>query len=866
MMDRFERDKSESDTAAFYTLLHAGEFTTKLTVLGLLSGLTTDRERHRERCLGHLVRADSIGDWIQELDLILTGPASQHFSPAFRNLQKELTQRHSVDCWQQLCLAELRTACLAVDLDPDNSRASASGRDWFALFAVLRNRTRGHGATTAGQCSAALPAIEKSIRALLDGFSLLSGNWAYLHRNLSGKYRVTMLGGDAAAFDALKRDRTIALPNGVYFAFDDFYPVALLFTDVDSTDFLVPNGAWKNSQFETLSYITNARRRERGDDFALQPEGLPPSVTRGRSELEPLGHVLTNLPPPVPYYVTRPTLEKRLSDALLHHRHEIVTLAGPGGVGKTSLALQVLDEIARAPESKGRFENIVWFSARDIDLLDSGPKLVRPEGVRLEDFGREFNRLVAGKTALAKTAEAVKTLAESLSSTTLGPSLFVLDNFETVVAPGDLYRWLDTYVRSPNKILITTRTRDFTGDLPIEVGGMTELEASRLIQETAERLGIGDLMTRDYIAELYNESGGHPYVMKILLGEVASTRQLRRPERIIADKETILLALFERTYAALTPAASRCFLLLSSWRSMVPRLAVEAVALRSAEERIDVAGALEELKRLSLIEEIPVPDSAESFVAVPLAAQAFGRRKLQTSSLKASVEADAEVLFAFGATDRSAIGKGVRPRAQVLVKSVARKLAAHEAVLSDFWDLLGFVARRVPVVWLDIAELCEEQPEAEARTRAAQCLRSYLESGDRSERLIAVWMQLAHLLDSSGDFLGALHALVEAAACPDATPDELSECVFLINRLLAAHKETGFESLAAEQRRSLLLRVATVCRTHQQQFDGTDLSRLAWLYVHLGDMGTAGELVSLGMRLEPNNEHLQRLLARRIGR
>ncbi|MCX7063060.1 MAG: hypothetical protein NT024_00490 [Proteobacteria bacterium] len=204
---------------------------------------------------------------------------------------------------------------------------------------------------------------------------------------------------------------------------------------------------------------------------------------------------------------------------------------------------------------------------------------------------------------------------------------------------------------------------------------MTESEAAQLVRETAERLGIADLITRQYIAELYNESGGHPYVTKIMLGEVASTRQLRRPGRIIADKDTILVALFERTYAALSPAASRCFLLLSSWRSMVPRLAVEAVALRSAEERIDVASALEELKRLSLIEEIPVPGSSESFVAVPLAAQAFGRRKLQTSSVKASVEADAEVLFAFGATDRSAIGKGVRPRAQVLVRTVASACA-----------------------------------------------------------------------------------------------------------------------------------------------------------------------------------------------
>jgi hypothetical protein len=40
-----------------------------------------------------------------------------------------------------------------------------------------------------------------------------------------------------------------------------------------------------------------------------------------------------------------------------------------------------------------------------------------------------------------------------------GPFLFVFDNFETVVSPGEAFAWIDTYIRSPNKALITTRIR-----------------------------------------------------------------------------------------------------------------------------------------------------------------------------------------------------------------------------------------------------------------------------------------------------------------------------------------------------------------------------------------------------------------------
>jgi hypothetical protein len=275
--------------------------------------------------------------------------------------------------------------------------------------------------------------------------------------------------------------------------------------------------------------------------------------------------------------IQRPSLEERLKEALLHERHEIVTLNGPGGIGKTSLALSVLWKLA--VDHKLRFEAVVWFSARDIDLLPSGPRPVRPHGLSIDDFANEFVQLMNPSERSTKGFKPAEYLSSALTHPPLGPTIFVFDNFETVVSPAELFGWLDTYIRPPNKILITTRTRDFVGDLPLEVPGMTEQEAGRLIDSVAHRLGIMELMTSEYHREIYEESGGHPYVIKILLGEVAKERQARRPSRIIADQENILQALFERTYSVLTPAAQHGFLLLSSWRSVVPALGVEAVVM-----------------------------------------------------------------------------------------------------------------------------------------------------------------------------------------------------------------------------------------------------------------------------------------------
>ena len=46
-------------------------------------------------------------------------------------------------------------------------------------------------------------------------------------------------------------------------------------------------------------------------------------------------------------------------------------------------------------------------------------------------------------------------LGETLTKSAIGPILFVFDNFETVQNPPELFTWLDTYIRLPNKILIT---------------------------------------------------------------------------------------------------------------------------------------------------------------------------------------------------------------------------------------------------------------------------------------------------------------------------------------------------------------------------------------------------------------------------
>jgi hypothetical protein len=158
----------------------------------------------------------------------------------------------------------------------------------------------------------------------------------------------------------------------------------------------------------------------------------------------------------------------------------------------------------------GRYDLVLWFSARDIDLTPTGPKAVRPSIVSREDIAEYYTGLVSADSKKLRGANARAEFERQLQKCDFGRALFVFDNFETTESPVELFGWLDTYIRLPNKILITTRLREFKGDYPVSVSGMTEAEATALISQSCAHLGISDFITEKYRRNLIEESSGHP--------------------------------------------------------------------------------------------------------------------------------------------------------------------------------------------------------------------------------------------------------------------------------------------------------------------------------------------------------------------
>lgn len=861
MWERVRVERDESDVALFNALLYLGELVVKFVVVGLVAAMEdTSGDKYRQ-CY-RLVRANGLGDWTQVLDDVLTGPASQRLVAEAQTERQELTQRHGSGVWQYTAVKELYDTLDAFGLSHDPMPGKVQARRWVEQFVYLRNKTRGHGAYSSFFYVRANEQLESSLKLFVNNFRLFRRAWAYLQRSSSGKYAVTQFSPFTEPFVHLRTqeaiDNKVTLSDGVYVDFGGPAEVQLLRFDPATLDFYLPNGGSKSGKFEMLSYVTGQIRLEDLSPYMAPPAELPPSETQGINYLDVQGpDCFGNLPPVPRGYVNRVKLEDELARYLSDDFRRVITLEGRGGIGKTSLALQVLHDIASTP----RFGFILWFSARDVDLLPGKPLQVKPQVLTVEDVADQMRTLLPPPNANFERLQATDYFASSLGKSPHDgmPILFVFDNFETVSSPHDLYRWLDDYVRAPNKVLITTRASGFNGDYSVEVGGMSVEECDRLIDETVAQLGIETPLSNQYRRDLFTESAGHPYVIKVLLGEVKRTGQTRKVERIMASRDDILEALFERTFASLSSDAQRVFLTLCGWRSAVARLALQAVLLCSKlDHRIDVESAVAELRQYSLVEVILFGEEKAEFLSIPLITTLFGEKVLKVSPWKPEIDEDVRVLRCFGAAQPSDFRHGLAPRIDAFFRELEVLASLGSQELGEYLPVLEFVARGYPPTWRRLAHFYEQSHELEFAKRA---LRSYLQalnSVDAKSDQQKAWEWLAALCRRTDDWAGMIQAYVSVCQIPSIPFIAISNAAF--SMILSAKDPRRYEGdhwrLAVERI------VEEMSRRIDAEGDARDCSRLAWLFMYLHDESQAQRITKMGLSRDPNDEHCLKLAQR----
>jgi len=857
MLERVARNGSESDVTRFWELTYAGELITRLTTATIVGCVDDSRDRDRYGLEHLLVRADGLGDWVQAMEQVLTGPPASHLNSGALELRNALTARADQNSWTASAVNDL-VEVLRQAYDPKISiKEKPSLRLWFRLFVQLRNKSRGHGAPTPARLSSCVEDLERSINCMAENSPIRNIGWAYLHRNLSGKYRVIPLSSENSQFSQLKTKKAQELPNlqsGVYVWLNQARRLNLVFSNQDCSDFFFPNGDFKANDFEIHSLLTDDRLRINNRDYLLPPSAFPESETEGGSELDTIGNVFTNIPPKIKIYVSRKNLEREVESVIENDRHPIVTLVGRGGIGKTSLTLKVLYDISH----KSRYDLIVWFSARDIDLVPTGAKQVRPSILTEREIAKVFRELIghSEKEKDGKKIDSIEYMSSQLRKCDFGPTLFVFDNFETLRNPHDVYNWIDTNIRLPNKALITSRFRDFKGDYPIDIPGMERDESFQLIEETARELSIENKLSQREKEIIIEEADGHPYIIKILLGEIADKGTFSRPSKLIARRDDVLNALFERTFGTLSPLAARIFMTLASWRSSVPQIVMEATLLRNSYEGIDPESAIDQLVRTSLVERTKDAEGIDN-LTVPLSASIFGRAKLQVAANRALMLDDVRFLQSLGASDIKTDNRGLLPRMERLFSDIALKIEHGNTALSEVRPVLEFLARGYAKTWLLISRLEADSGEEDWEERAAEYLRRYLQVEPNGADAQAAWQELELLYRKQDDAIAGCGAFIRAAEYSDPPLARISSMANWLNSNYKAK-----QSLSVDERAAVFLPLASLMEQHITEASATDLSRLGWLYLNTGDVRRAKEVTELGIERDPMNLHCEKLLER----
>jgi hypothetical protein len=852
VLERATLAKTDSDFTFFFSLLLAAETLTKTIVLGIIASIADDKSRNRYRLEHQLVRSDGIGDWGKVIEDALIGPASQFLLAEAREEHAELTRLCKEGDWQYEAITSLKAALNELDITSEEVPIKSDLKRWFRLFATLRNKTRAHGATQQEKSAKAAVQLEKSINLIYRNFGLFKRQWAHLHRNLSGKYRVSPISSEITNFQFLKQNQGHQYVDGIYIFIGGPRRITLIQTDAEIQDFFFINGGLNGKTYELLSYYTDDKKDGDASCFLTPPGVLPASETEGHGVLIPRGKCFSNVPDVARDYICRHVPEGDLYKLLIDDKRPIITLVGRGGIGKTSIALKVIQGLYE----EERYEGVVWLSARDVDLQLTGPKPVRPLVLSPKDMGKFYASLVlTTEKNNEKGFNAQEFFEQQLQKCDLGPCLFVFDNFETTQNPIEMFNWIDTYIRLPNKALITTRLREFKGDYPLEIRGMNDAEAKQLILQTASSLNITSLLDEGYIDDLIAKSEGHPYVIKILLGEVAKVNRAANIPRLVAGTEDILTALFERTYAALSPCAQRAFLTLSAWNSAVPRLALEAVLFRSTDERQQVEYGIESLLQYSMAEILVAPSDKQEFISLPLVASVFGKKKLNISPSKAAILADVEILQMLGPSRFNDLHLGLAKRLESFIVNIARRIDAGENY-DTFAPVLEAICRAYNPGWLLLARWQLEARDSKGYSRAKEALRRFLENASHTDEVTEAWQLLGYACRQTGDALGEVHASIERAQAGDIPFRDLSNMANRLNQFLREH---GVE-IDRAQKLDLAGRLLSVLKTRRAEAKADEFGNMSWLAIHLGKESEARDYVKEGLILEPHNHHLLKLV------
>jgi predicted ATPase len=289
-----------------------------------------------------------------------------------------------------------------------------------------------------------------------------------------------------------------------------------------------------------------------GLDLTPQPTVTPAGV-RG------------NLPMSLTTFVGRATELEQLEQATAANR--LVTLTGPGGVGKTRLALALVTRLV------DRFPGGVWaVDLAGVDQSDLGTTLASALDVDVRHASTDTDRIV---TAIAHRPE----------------GLIVLDNCEHLVEAVAMVAAALLGTADKTRVLATSRRPlGVDGEFVRPVHPLPDGDAQRLFADRARLTGAGDdEISSEHVQTICGRLDGLPLAIELAASQLRVmdiddivTRlddhlSFRRPASGVRPRQRTLGEMVQWSYGLLSPSAQATFARLGVFASSLTLPAAEQV-------------------------------------------------------------------------------------------------------------------------------------------------------------------------------------------------------------------------------------------------------------------------------------------------
>jgi LuxR family glucitol operon transcriptional activator len=228
--------------------------------------------------------------------------------------------------------------------------------------------------------------------------------------------------------------------------------------------------------------------------------------------------VLHNLPQPdYERFIGREKELKHLMDLLnSKSRHFLISIDGVGGVGKSSLALEIatyfLQNISDLEKSE-QFDAIIWVSAKKTVLTPDGVISRSQTHRTLDDIYQTISVVLDNEAIKKSPADQQNAVVRDALSKQR--TLLIIDNFETIDDEKVVSFLLD--LPFPTKALITTRTRVGASN-SLSLTGMHRDEAFDFINQECVKKQVE--LQQGQKQRLFDRTGGIPLAMSWCIAQM----------------------------------------------------------------------------------------------------------------------------------------------------------------------------------------------------------------------------------------------------------------------------------------------------------------------------------------------------------